>query len=132
MSNFMYILRCILESCPNNGENFLIKAFLEPHYDYFKYSYEFNSKGEITSKKPRHYTERNQNETDRYVRIAIESVFEYGKKDNRNNKPDLTLSEKIYLKKIHHNIENTPNASENKQEVITLVETIEKRIISSL
>ena len=48
---------------------------------------------EIISKEPRHYTDRNQNETDRYRRIAINSVFDYNDKDNRHTAPDLTNEE---------------------------------------
>ena len=132
MANFMYILYSILESCPNNGKSFLIKAFLEPHYDYFKYSYKFNSRGEIIDQKPRHYTGRNQDEIDRYIRIAIESVFDYHEKNNRNNKHNLSSSEIILLSNICSHIENSLNIPINKQEVIYLVEMIEKRIISSL
>lgn len=132
MANFMYILYSILESCPNNGKSFLIKAFLEPHYDYFKYSYKFNSRGEILDQKPRHYTGRNQDEIDRYIRIAIESVFDYHEKNNRNNKHNLSSSEIILLSNICSHIENSLNIPINKQEVIYLVEMIEKRIISSL
>lgn len=75
MANFMYILRTILEKCPNNGEDFLVNAFLATNYDYFKYSYTFNDKVEIVSQEPRHYTYRNQHETDRYKRIAISGYF---------------------------------------------------------
>lgn len=132
MANFMYILYSILKSCPNNGKPFLIKAFLEPHYDYFKYSYKFNSRGEIIDQKPRHYTGRNQDEIDRYIRIAIEAVFDYHEKDNRNNKHNLSSSEIIALSNTCNHIENALNISINKQEVIHLVEMIEKRIISSL
>lgn len=133
MANFMHILRFILESCPNNGKDFLVDAFLKPHYDCFKYSYQFNAKGEIIEKMPRHYTDRNQNEIERYIRIAIESVFEYSEKDNRNSKPDLSSSETAILNRICCQIEErTSDFTNNKQEVIRLVETIEKRIISLL
>lgn len=132
MTNFMYILRRIIEKCPNNGEYFLVKAFLEPHFEYFKYSYEFNSKGEIIAQKPRHYTERNQNETNRYVRIAIDSVFEYSEKDNRHNKPYLSSSELAALNSLCTNIENSFDVVSNKQQVVELVEAIEKRLISRL
>lgn len=132
MTNFMYVLKCILESCPKHGEEFLIKAFLEPHYEYFKYSYEFNSKGEIIAKHPRHYTDRNQNETERYVRIAIESVFEYSEKDNRNNKPDLTTIEEKSLNILCKNIETNLSINMCKNEITKLIETIERRIIDSL
>ena len=132
MTNYMYILRSILELCPKNGELFLIKTFLEPHYDCFRYSYEFNSRGEIINRIPRHYTARNQNEMDRYVRIAMEAVREYGEKDNRNNKPDFTKAEIDELKNICRNIEYDLNMVSDKQDVIFLVQMIEERIISSM
>lgn len=132
MTNFMYILRYILEACQEHGKDFLVNAFLESHFDCFKYSYKFNSAGEIISKNPRHYTNRNQNEIDRYIRIAIESVFEYSEKENRNNKPDLTVSEMNLLKTLCMEIEHASNLDANKKATVALIETIENRIISSL
>ncbi len=132
MVNYMHILHTILENCPNNGKAFLVKAFLEPKYKYFKYSYSFNNKGEIIHKEPRHYTDRNVNETKRYVRIAIESVYEYSEKGNRNNKHDLTVQELSSLKNVCKMIESSTNISNNKMAVISLVEQIEHRIIASL
>lgn len=132
MANYMFILLTILENCPNNGERFLVSAFLEPNYDYFKYSYTFNEKGEIIGKTDRHYTDRNQYETDRYRRIAIEAVYDYSEKDNRHNKHDLTSTEIATLTSICSNIESGVSMEYCKQLVVSLVETIEKRIISSL
>lgn len=132
MTNYMYILQSILELCPNNGEEFLVSKFLEPNYEYFKYSYTFNEKGEITSKMARHYTGRNQNETDRYRRIAIEAVYDYNEKDNRNIHNNLNTSEINILKSICINIENEKNSDYCKNEIIKLVEMIETRIIQNL
>lgn len=132
MTNFMFILLSILETCSNNGEDFLVSAFLEPNYEYFKYSYTFNEKGEIIAKTDRHYTERNQYETDRYRRIAIEAVYDYNEKDNRHNKNNLTSSECEDLKFICNSIENGVSFKDCKQLVISLMETIQKRIIISL
>ena len=132
MANFMFILRTILETCPINGEDFLVSAFLEPNYDYFKYSYKFNERGEIISQEPRHYTDRNQNETYRYRRIAIESVYDYSEKNNRNNKHDLTASEMAILNNICSTIEMSFHTSQCKNSVVCLVEKIEQRIIDSL
>lgn len=132
MANFMFILLTILEDCPKNGEDFLISAFLAPNYDYFKYSYTFNQKGEILTQTARHSTDRNQYEMDRYKRIAIEAVYDYSKKDNRNNKNDLTLAELTALNSICSNIETGILLEKGKQLIIMLIETIEKRIISSL
>lgn len=132
MINFMYILRYILESCPKNGKKFLVDAFLKPNYECFKYSYQFNSKGEIINRTPRHYTGRNQNEKERYVRIAIASVFDYTGKDNRNNKPDLTASEILILKELCKKIEQILDFDSNKKFMVTLIEKIQNRIILSL
>lgn len=132
MANFMFILLTILETCQKNGEDFLVAAFLEPNYDYFKYSYTFNDKGEIITKTDRHYTDRNQYETDRYRRIAIEAVYDYSEKDNRNNKHDLNSAEFATLTSICSSIESGASLVRNKQLVVSLIETIEKRIIRSL
>ncbi len=132
MANFMFILLTILETCPENGEDFLVAAFLEPNYDYFKYSYTFNAKGEIVAKADRHYTDRNQYETDRYKRIAIEAVYDYSAKDNRHNKHDLTSPEMATLKSICVSIESGSLFASCKQLVINLMETIQKRAIRSL
>lgn len=132
MTNFMYILLTILESCPYKGEDFLVSAFLEPNYKYFKYSYTFNDKGEIINKTERHYTGRNQNETDRYKRIAIESVYDYNEKNNRNMRHNLTTEEISILFNICKDIENGKNYEECKSELIILIEQIEKRITSNL
>ena len=69
---------------------------------------------------------------DRYVRIAMEAVREYGEKDNRNNKPDFTKAEIDELKNICRNIEYDLNMVSDKQDVIFLVQMIEERIISSM
>ena len=132
MANFMFILLTILENCPKLGENFLVAAFLEPNYKYFKASYKFNDRGEIINKSDRHYTDRNQNETDRYRRIAIESVYDYSEKDNRNNKHDLNSAEIATLKSICSKIESGMSIADCKQLVVNLVEIIENRIIDSL
>lgn len=132
MANFMYILLNILDLCPEHGEEFLTKAYLEPNYEYFKFSYQFNEKGEIISKEPRHYTDRNQNETDRYKRIAINSVYDYSEKDNRHNNNDLTLVEKNCLKSICRSIEDGINISDGKKLIKELIEAIENRLIKNL
>lgn len=132
MANYMYILRTILEECPENGENFLVKTFLEPNYKYFEHSYTFNAKGEIIGESLRHYTDRNQNETNRYKRIAIEAVYDYSEKDNRNNKHDLSPSELDALVQLCRQIESSNDYAIHKKSVIKLVEQIEQRIIRSM
>ena len=132
MANFMFVLRVILENCNENGEEFLVTAFLKPKYDYFKYSYKFNEKGEIIDKTDRHYTDRSQYETDRYRRIAIEAVYDYSEKNNRHNKQDLTSSELAALRYICNGIESGNSFELYKQRVIQLMETIQERIIKLL
>lgn len=131
MANFMYVLFEVLNKCPNNGENFLVKSFLEPNYKYFNYSYSFDDKGNIVSKEGRHFTGRNENETDRYRRIAINSVFDYNDKDNRHTAPDLTNEELDILNCICVNIENA-NMEDQKQKIIDLIEKIQYRAITKL
>lgn len=132
MANFMFILLSIVEDSPNNGEEFLVSAFIEPNYEYFKYSYKFNEHGEIIDTIDRHYTDRNQHETDRYRRIAIEAVYDYSEKDNRHNKHNLNANEIETLKFICSKIEAGESVCNCKQLVINLVEAIQNRIISSL
>lgn len=132
MTNFMHILLTILELCPNNGEEFLVSSFLAPNYEYFKYSYTFNNKGEIINKTDRHYTGRNQNETDRYKRIAIDAVYDYNEKNNRNMRHNLNTEEISKLNSICINIENGKSNELCKNELIELVKLIEKRIIEHL
>lgn len=132
MINFMYILKSILENCKKNGEKFLIDSFLKPNYVYFKYSYKFDQYGNIISKEKRHFTDRNKNETERYCRIALESVYDYSDKDNRNIKYDLNTFELELLSTICSKIESDYNMKICKEYVIKLVESIENRIISKI
>lgn len=132
MTNFMFILRTILDNCVSNGRLFLIDTLLKPKYKYFSYNYEFNHLGEIISKKPRHYTDRSLLELERYQRIAIESVYSYTEKENRNNKPNLTTNELTMLNQLCLNIESDVYSEENKFLLINLIEDIEYRIIETL
>ena len=132
MANFMYILWGILEECPQYGEDFLEKCILSKHYECFNYSYEFNAQGEIISKQPRHFTDRNQNETDRYKRIAIDSVYDYNDKENRNTASDLTQKEVSALSLLCRNLNSTHNYDSTYKALVSLVESIERRIISNL
>lgn len=132
MVNYMFILLTILQRCPNNGKKFLVEAFLKPHFKCFEYSYEFNKNGDIVNKTSRHYTDRNKFEIERYVRIAIDSVYEYNDKENRNIKNDLKTVENQELYSICNRIEEAEECSEIKKQLVSLVEQIERRIISSI
>lgn len=132
MSNFMYILMTILITCGKSGEQFLIEAFLKKNYDYFNYSYQFSSTGDILIKEPRHHTARNINEIERYTRIAIESVYDYNDKENRNTTPNLIQTEIEYLQRICMDINNGVDFNTIKNKVLELVKSIEQRLISSM
>ncbi len=132
MANYMFILWYIMENCPRNGEAFLIKAFLQPNFEYFNYSYTFNSRGEIIGKIPRHYTARSENETERYCRIAIDAVYDYMDKDNRNTAAYLNRSEMSFLGKICDSINSGMNLNVVKRKVVELLENIQQRIIGTI
>lgn len=129
MANFMYILWYILEYAPNYGESFLIRAFLEPSFKYFDYSYSFNQFGEIVRKSPRHFTDRNAKETERYCRIAIEAVYDFNDKENRQLSPKITSEEQRRLASICAKIEIGKSDSEVNQDIQALVDSIQARII---
>jgi hypothetical protein len=128
----MYVLGTILNKTMEKGEYVLEECFLKPHYGDFNYSYQFNGLGEIVNKEPRHFTERNENETTRYKRIAIEAIYDYNNKDNRNLKPILTETEKDSLRIICNNILLDADIRTIKTSIIKLMENIQLRIISSL
>lgn len=132
MANYMFILKTVLEKCPNKGRTFLEQAFLALNFKSFEKDYTFNSYGEISCEVPRHYTERNANEIERYCRIAFDSVFEYSEKDNRNTKNDLTEQEYSRLLSICKSIEGNNELETNKSYIVSLIESIELRIINEL
>ena len=132
MANFMYVLWYILSSCPEDGEEFLIEAFLKPNFKYFNYSYAFNSRGDIVSKESRHFTYRNQYETERYCRIAIDAVYDYNDKDNRNATPVLTENEKTMLARICQMINQHMPLNSVKAAIEQLMISIQNRLIKSL
>lgn len=132
MANFMFILKTILESCPIYGKEFLTHAFLEPKYHYFNNSYSFNKDGEITEIKPRHFTDRSKSEIERYKRVAIESVYDYNNKENRNLEPNLSFSQLKQLHSICTEIEAHGYSEFLKNEIVKLIEEIEKNAIKGL
>lgn len=132
MADFMYILWFILEKCPINGAPFLIEAFLKPKYHCFNFSYKFNKLGEIISKNSRHFTGRNENETERYTRIAIESVYAYNSKENRHMIPSLNAREHSILNHICYAIEKSPDNLRNKLMLESLIAEIQETKIHKL
>ena len=133
MANFMYVLWAILTKCPQYGEAFLVESFLKPNVGYFDYSYQFNDRGDIIKTLPRHNTERNRNEKARYCRIAIDAVYDYNDKENRNTAPDLTTSEHDCLHQICWKINRAAAPYQDiKEEVQELMALIQDRLIKHL
>ena len=128
----MHILWCILTCCGELGKSFLKKSFLEPNYHYFNYSYKFDDDGQIISKEPRHFTDRNNEETERYVRIAFDSVLEFESKNNRKTPIDLISEEEDCIRQICQRIRYFENTADIKKDIEKLVECIELRLIQSL
>lgn len=129
MANYMFILWTVMENVPN-GKAFLIESLLKPNYKYFMYSYEFDAQGNIVSKDARHFTERNSQEMERYSRIAIESVYDFNNKENRNLQNDLSVSELRMVRDLCGHI--LRNDSGSKTQFQSVVDAIQKRIISNL
>jgi|GEM_PF-91091 len=132
MSNYMFILWSIMEKCKSKGQNFLVKALLSPNFHYFEYSYEFNEHGEIVATSPRHITGRNRDEINRYVRIALSSVYDYHKKENRQRPQALTKGEQISLENLCQDINSNRSTSSVKTKLIALMISIQDRIVNSL
>ena len=132
MVNYMFILWVILSKCGSLGEDFLTSTLLKPKYEYFNYSYSFDKDGNITSKVPRHFTERNSDEYIRYTRVAINSVYEFNEKDNRNLSQNLTKAELTCLNILCNNIRTSSDLDTLQGQLKELVEHIEERLIASL
>ena len=132
MANFMFVLWSVITSCGEVGETFLVDALLKPNFKYFNRSYEFNKLGEIVRETPRHFTDRNVNETDRYVRIAIEAVYDYNDKDNRNVDQDLNDNEMKGVRELCRKIRNKEDLDKTKEYLEYLMMLIQLRICGTL
>lgn len=129
--NFMHILYTILTSCPDDGKNFLLKAYIEPKLESLQYDYQFYETGEIKSRSPRHLTNQSKQEFDRHKRIAIESIYNYNTKDNRKNYHDLQKNEIDILNNIC-NLIKEKKEKEAIQKAKKLLEELLERIQTRL
>lgn len=132
MSDFMYVLWCVLMNCSDNGKSFLISRFLSKQEDYFEYDYAFTENGNIISKTPRHTSARRSGEIDRYYRIALQSVFDYNDKSNRNVQPDLTDLEQELLGKVCQAINRNYWSHSTRNLFLKLCFMIQNRLIYQL
>lgn len=131
MSNFMFVLYTILENCGEKGKEFLTSAFLSPKYKYFDYNYTFNKLGEYKTT-PRHRTARSNGEFDRYKRIAIQSVYDYNDKANRNINNNLSKDEKMLLNSLCFKIGELNSYNVFKEAVEYLMYHVQHRLIKNL
>jgi len=132
MANYMFILWNIIQQCGKNGISFLFENLLKPKYKYFLFHYTFDENGVIIERSPRHLTERISGELDRYKRIAIESVFDFHEKENRNTKNNLTSEELFSLNHYLCSSINNHHFEIAMKEFILLVSQIQDRIISKM
>ena len=132
MANFMFVLWSVLTNCGKDGKVFLVEALLKPNFKYFNRSYTFNELGEIIKQTPRHFTDRNVNETDRYVRIAIDAVYKYNEKKNRNVYQNLNEKEMSGLQELCRRIRKEEDLAETKNYLKYLMMLIQSRICSNL
>lgn len=131
-ANVMYIFNFIIKNCHSKGENLLISSFLSNKFSYFDFTYEFDNEGNIISSTIRNKTERASDEIERYCRIAIDSVKEYGSKKNRNLKNNLTDDEITNLRSICFSFNCTGNSCQAKEEIVGLINNIQERLIKNL
>ena len=129
MSNFMFVLWYTIEKA-RNGDEFLIETLLKPNYHYFERSYTFNKRGDIISEDNRHFTERNAHEMERYARKAIDSVYAFHDKENRNIRNDLTKTELALLQRLCEEI--STRSAKAKATLQLLITNIQQRIISKM
>lgn len=131
MANYMFVLKSIVEGAGERGKEFLVKKFIEPKYDDFLHAYEFDKNGNISKQTPRNFTERSNNEIPRFARIALESVADYGAKDNRHLSPDLTADERSELKRLIAEISNGDFTACRKA-LKRLISRVQQRIIGGI
>ena len=99
MSNFMYILKQIIDS-GDTGVNFLVKMLIVPKKRDFLFDYTFDALGNIKGSSARNITDRAGGEFVRFTRIALDAVREFNDKENRNVTADLTIQEKAGLRAV--------------------------------
>lgn len=129
MSNYMYVLKSIL--CSGEvGEKFLVNALIAPKRKDFLYSYEFDPSGNITAQKDRKFTMRSSEEFARFARIAVQAVYDYSEKDNRNVSHSLTEREERDLAALVTLVQSG-NDSAALTRLRSLVEAIQVRLLSA-
>lgn len=129
INNFMYILLYLLIENPDATKKFLIEEILSTNFVSFKYSYEFGEDGIVTKVEERNITDSTKKEMGRFIRVAIQSVFDYNDKENRNTRVNLSQDELIELKKISEMIMKREANFEIKRKLESLLNKIQIRLI---
>ena len=131
MANYMFILNKMMIDANENAYIFLKTEFIEPKYEGFAYTYEFDDHGHILNKSERRLTERMRNEKERLTRIAFDAILEYHQKDNRHMTAYLDDIENKMLDQLCIQILNG-DFSSAREHLKTLVKCIEQRMIRTM
>ena len=131
MATFMYILGQIIENNTDKGIQFLVDKLLMSKMQCFEYNYRFNALGQIIDQSDRNITDSTRKEFERFVRIAIESVYDYNDKENRNFKVVLSNQEQLSLNLVCSSI-NLGNIDYAWNELLNLIQAVQLRLINSL
>ena len=130
-NTYMNFLWLIINDGKEDGEKFCKEALLKPNLKYFKYDYEFGPNGKIVSKTTRNITKATEKESERYFRIAIQSVIDYHSKKNRNQKFEITKDEKKKINRLISELKDH-NWKKTKDQLTSLVKNHEKSILLEL
>ncbi len=131
--NFMQLLHMIVKATGCDGETILAKSFLAPIYEnYFGFDYSFDDNGNILRQMPRNKTERADDEYNRYVRIAFDSLTDYSLKKNRKIKPEISTTSKQNIDGIISLIQKGTPDEEIKNAIVDAVEKMQQEIIQTL
>jgi len=128
MVNFMFVLHQILLQGGEPALTLVVETLIQPKYEDFHFSYEFNDLGIITKQSPRRFTERSANEFKRLERISIDSIYEFNEKLNRSLNPHLEKKEIQHLEQLINSI-STFQEDEFISSLDELMAEIQLRII---
>jgi len=128
MTNFMFVLKTIIDKTEELGEAFLYNELIAPKADSFEHVYNFESDGSFTMT-PRHRTERSANEFERFKRIALTAVTEYSEKTNRNINPDLSHAEKLVLNKLCEDLASGASNSHCRKKLNDIMVSSQSRLM---
>jgi Alw26I/Eco31I/Esp3I family type II restriction endonuclease len=131
MTNFMFILKTILDKTRETGEIFLYDELIVPKTDDFEHAYKFESDGSFIMT-PRNRTERSANEFERFKRIAFTAVDDYNEKTNRHVNADLSSLEMAALEKLCDDLINGVSHQLCRQLLNDIISDGQSRLINNV